>query len=62
MGFGFQTSKRLGFKYLHIKFNGSKRGISITVKVGPLSFNTRRPHWRLDLIGPLFWRSSSSKR
>lgn len=61
MPWGFQNSKRFGLKYLHIKFNVSKRGFSITVKVGPLSFNTRRPHWRLDLPGSLFWRSRTTR-
>ncbi len=57
MPFGFQKSQRFGWKYLHYRINASRTGISHTVKVGPVSMNSRTRMVRIDGPGPLFWRS-----
>lgn len=61
MGFGFRKSQRFGFKYLHVRANASKAGMSWSVKVGPWSFNTRTRQHRLDLPGPFHWAGRSRR-
>lgn len=62
MGFGFRKSWRLGAKYLHVRANASKAGLSWSIKVGPWSFNTRTRQNRVDLPGPLYWSGKSRSR
>lgn len=40
--------------------NASKSGVTRTVKLGPLTHNSRTG-WRLDLPGPLYWVQGRKK-
>lgn len=50
-----RKSWRIGPRWLHIRLNASKTGISYTLQLGPLSYNTRARRWRLDLPGGLHY-------
>jgi hypothetical protein len=54
MGLIFRKTARLGI----LRFNFSKRGFtSWGIKVGPISWNSRKRRVRTDLPGPLSYES-----
>ncbi len=53
MGIIFRKSIKLG----PVRLNLSRRGVSTSVKAGPVSVNSRSRRVRVNLPGPLSWWS-----
>ena len=58
MGFGFRKTINLG----PLAFNLSKSGVSVSVRAGIWSWNTRTRRHRVNLPGPWHWTSRRGGR
>lgn len=58
MGLGGRKTVNLGPLAFHL----SRSGISVSVRVGWWSWNTRARRHRINLPGPLWWTSRRSRR
>jgi hypothetical protein len=61
-GLIFRKSERFGLRWLHVRANASRTGVSWTFQVGPYSWNTRSRRHRVDLFGPFSWTSRRQER